>query len=219
MVMKIDKLIIIGAGGHGRVAADIADQMKIPTIKFLDFSWNNKYLTIEKNYHNTENYWDIIGKPDKATISDLVFKNFKFFVAISNNKERKSFFDLIGIENIISLIHPSSTISNNVEILNGTMISANVAINVLSKIGYGSIINTGSIIDHDCQIGNFVHIGPGVNIAGKVIIKNFSSIGLGSNIIQNISIGKNAFIGAGSLVLDNISDDVIAYGLPAKQKK
>lgn len=219
MDMTIDKLVIIGAGGHGRVAADIAEEMDIRQIQFLDISWPNINIPTKKNNNKrTENFWKIIGSPNLDTIKKLIIKEYKFFVAISDNNERKKLSELIGVDNLVSLIHPSSTISKKTVISNGSMISASVVINVFSEIGFGTIINTGAFIDHDCLIRDYVHVGPGTKIAGQVTIGNASLIGIGSNIVQNINIGKNVTIGAGSLILKDIEDDAKAFGSPAKKQ-
>ena len=85
-----------------------------------------------------------------------------------------------------------------------------------SSIEKKYIVNTGAIIEHDCKIGDYCHIAPGVHISGAVEIDKLSFIGIGTAIIQGIKIGKNVTIGAGSVVIKNIPDNVIAVGNPAK---
>jgi acetyltransferase-like isoleucine patch superfamily enzyme len=77
-------------------------------------------------------------------------------------------------------------------------------------------LNTAASVDHDCRIGDSVHIGPGARLAGLVTVGNATWIGIGSVIRESVHIGDNVLLGAGSLVLKNIPDGVVAYGSPAK---
>jgi acetyltransferase-like isoleucine patch superfamily enzyme len=84
------------------------------------------------------------------------------------------------------------------------------------KMGRHSIINVGSNINHDCEIGSFVLVGPSVSIAGYAKIGDGCWISIGTKIINRISIGKGSLIAAGSVVTKDIPAGVLAAGVPAK---
>lgn len=199
-------LIIIGAGGHGKVIADIAFQMnKWEEIYFLD------------DYSNEQ---DIMGfKVVGTSKSILEFqKDSDFIVGIGNNDIRQKInrqLELIDVP-IATLIHPNATVGLDVQISKGTVVMAGSVINTSTKIGKGVIINTGTSIDHDCVIGDFVHLSPGVHIAGTVSVGNRTWIGIGSSLVNNISISKDIIVGAGSTVLRNLTDEGIYVGSPLK---
>lgn len=115
-----------------------------------------------------------------------------------------------------SLIHPSATIGDSVNIDKGCIIYPGVIFTCDIKIGRHSIINIGTTINHDSIIGDFVTIGPGVNIPGNVKIGDECWISVGVKIINKISIGKGSFIGAGAVVTKDIPENVLAVGVPAK---
>ncbi len=71
-------------------------------------------------------------------------------------------------------------------------------------------------IGHDCSIGDFVTLYPGVSISGNVVIGDFVSMGTKSCVIENTNIGSGSFIGAGAVVIDDIERNVVAVGVPAK---
>ncbi|WP_209121738.1 acetyltransferase [Alkalihalobacillus sp. BA299] len=200
-----NKLIIIGASGHGKVAADIATKMnKWSTIAFLDDNSNIKTsLGIE-----------IIGKSADA---------FKFindcdlFVAIGNNSIRKKVYEDLESKgaSIATLIHPDSIIGQQVEICSGTVVMPGAIINCCTHIGKGCIINTGVTIDHDNIIEDYVHLSPGVHLAGNVIIGKHSWLGVGSAVINNITINNCSIIGAGAVVINNITSSGTYVGVPA----
>ncbi|MEO1814735.1 MAG: acetyltransferase [Acetobacterium sp.] len=115
-----------------------------------------------------------------------------------------------------SIVHPSANISPHSEIDEGVFIGKNVIVNGDTKILKNSILNTGCIIEHDCQIGSFVHIAPGVILSGNVIIGNNTHVGAGTVVRQDISIGDNTVIGIGSVVTKEIGGNSLAYGNPCR---
>jgi sugar O-acyltransferase (sialic acid O-acetyltransferase NeuD family) len=202
------KLIIIGAGGHGKVVADIARSQGIwNEIIFLDDQYPNRTDVLN---------WPIKGKVNDYPLYQNEYSN--IVIAIGNNKIRQEL--QIKCEtkgfNIPSLIHPRSNIASNVKIGFGCVIMAGVTVNIGVEIMRGTILNTNSTIDHDCCLGEFSHISPGANLAGNVQIGNMTWVGIGSNIIEGIRIGDNVIIGAGSTVVNDIEDSMVAYGTPCK---
>ncbi len=196
------EIYIYGAGGHGLVVASIAKACGFEKIRFID-DGENEFPSL------------------KDVISDIKGKNIPIALGIGSNRIRKKIFDNLIEEEIkiLTLIHPTSIISEDVEIGIGTVIMPNVIINTKAKIGIGVILNSGCIIEHECIIGNFVHISPGVALAGRVEIGELTHVGIGSSIIQNITIGRNCIIGAGSVIVDSIPDNKKAYGVPCRIKE
>lgn len=201
-----EKLIIIGAGGHGKVIADIAKLIGYKEIYFLDDDINK---------HKIGEY-QIIGTSKDI---DKYKEKYDFIVGIGNNNIRKRFFLILNERKIKqpSLIHPSAVIDQTVNIGQGTVVMANVVINADSKIGNSCIINTSSSIDHDCLISNYTHISPGVHIAGTVSIGECSWVGIGATVKNNVYIGSDCIIGAGSVVIDNLLEPGTYIGVPARR--
>lgn len=196
------ELIIIGAGGHGLVVADIAKQNGYQKIAFLD---DNK----EKVYD-----YPIIGNSSEA----VKYRDSDFFVAIGNNSVREHFVTALEEKdiNVISLIHPSSIIAGDVVIGNGTVIMAGAVINCKSKIGKGVILNTGCTVDHENIIGDYVHLSPGCHTSGQVVIQKETWLGTGSIVINNIEICEGCTVGAGCVVISDLSQPGTYVGVPAK---
>jgi len=202
-----DKLIIVGAGGHGKVCADIASKMgKWNTINFLDDEISNINFD---DFHIIGNLSDVAKYIDSHD----------FFVAIGNNEVRyKILQDLVKKNaNITTLIHPSSIMGLECTIGDGTVIMPGVVINCCTKIGDGCIINTSVSIDHDNKIGNFVHISPGAHLSGTVEVQDFTWVGAGVVIKNNLMITNNCIIGAGALVVKDIDEIGTYIGVPARK--
>ncbi len=203
------KLLIIGAGGHGRVVADIAIKLNIyESVSFLD---------------DDESIILSMGLPVIGKSSDILkyVKDYDIFIAVGNNAVREKL--LLNAENLGSvipiLIHPNAVVSANVILGSGTVVMAGTVINCGSTIGKGCIINTAASIDHDCNIDDFVHISPGVHIAGTVNIGKNTWVGIGANTINNINIVGECIIGAGSIVVKDILKSGIYVGNPVRRIK
>ena len=78
-------------------------------------------------------------------------------------------------------------------------------------------MNTGAIIEHDCIIGDFANICPGVSMAGHTKIGRKSFLGIGSTIMDDITVGEESVVGAGAVVIRNVPDRVVVAGVPAKE--
>lgn len=200
----MNKLIIVGAGGHGKVALEIAALMGLWTeINFVD---DNKSGVVLNH--------SIIGNMDDIEKYKLTHD---FFVAIGNNHIRKEIQTDLNNRgfSITTLVHPKSVISNFSTLGEGTIVMAGSIINPDVNIGRGCIINTNSSIDHDCKIGDFVHISPGVSIGGTSKIGDRSWICIGSTIINDINISSNIIVGAKSCVIRDLKENGTYVGSPA----
>jgi len=205
------ELAIVGASGHGKVIADIAEQLGF-IVKFYDDAYPTK-THIE--------HWPIQGtSADLITVTNTRGLPADVVVAIGNNEIRQQKIKLLQQNNfnLITLIHPSAVISQYAVIAAGTVVFASAVINAFAKVGVGCIINTAAVVEHDCNIGDFTHICPNVALAGGVIVGSKSWVGIGSQVRQLITIGDNCLIGAGSTVVINIPDNVTAFGSPAVAK-
>jgi sugar O-acyltransferase (sialic acid O-acetyltransferase NeuD family) len=202
-------LAILGASGHGKVIADIAELNGYKKISFFDDAWPEK---------SQLDSWPISG-----CSNHLIERLAEFsacIVAIGNNVIRIQKQDELHEHNatIISLIHPRAVVSKYADICFGTVIMANAVINPAVKIGQGCIINTAATIDHDCIIADGVHISPGVHLAGNIMIGKYSWLGIGCNVKQGLTIGCNVVVGVGAAVITNIDDNCVAVGVPAKPR-
>ncbi|HWR45830.1 acetyltransferase [Sporomusa sp.] len=204
-------LLILGAGGHGVVLAETAEETGLwDKIAFLD----DKYPSI-----STVAGWSVIGKVEMAI--DLVDQYFDAAIGIGDNLTRAKLLYQVkqfGYR-LPVIVHPSAYISKSAELGEGTVVFAQAAVNARAKIGCGSIINTGATVDHDCELAQGVHISPGAHVAGEVKVGEFSWMGVGASVIPRIEIGKNVLVGAGSVIIRNISDGVVVVGNPGRTLK
>lgn len=142
-----------------------------------------------------------------------------FILGIGDNSIRKKVYQLLEKKKkrILNIIHNSSSVSEFSKIGKGTFVSSGVVINALSQIGFNCIINTGAIIEHECIIGNHTHIAPGAVLLGNVKVGNNCFIGSNAVVKENTVIENNVIIGSGSVVLNNVLKNTTLVGNPGKK--
>lgn len=208
--LNLMNLYIVGAGGHGKVVADLSRLLNLyKKICFLDDNKNIGSYVLDFKIEN---------KVDYDYIKKINSKENIFFVAIGDCKVRKEILNnLLKLNtNIATLIHPLSSISSYAKIGFGTVICAGAVLGADSNVGVGSILNHSSTVDHDCVVGNYTHISPHSSLSGNVDFGELSFLGTGARIIGGKKVGKNCKIGAGAVVVSDIPDNKIAKGIPAK---
>lgn len=199
------KVIVIGAGGHGKVVADIIIKSGDVVIGFLD---DNPTLS------DTFIGYPVLGNIDVFE----AYKKCQFVIAVGNAAIREKITDRLHDVKWYTAIHPSSVISDiGVSIGEGTVIMANVVVNAGTTIGKHCIINSGAIVEHDNKIEDFVHISVGTKLAGSVRIGKKTWIGIGASVSNNISICEECMVGAGGVVIRNIEEAGTYVGVPAER--
>lgn len=203
----MERLIIIGAGGHGKVVADIAEKTgKYREIAFLD----DGPMTDCMGYA-------VIGRVCEAS---KYISEYEFFVAIGRAEIRRSVTEelLTSDARIATLIHPNAVIGKSVSIGKGTVVMAGAIVNPCAVIGDGCIINTSSSVDHDCVIGDYAHISVGAHLAGNVNIGADTWVGAGAAVINGLTVCNGCMIGAGAVVTKNICATGTYIGVPARKQ-
>lgn len=202
------KVIIIGAGGHAKVIADIIEKSEDIVYGFLDDN-------IEKGKNIIKDY-KVLGKISECNYIQSNDKHMYFIIAIGNNYTRKCIYNKYNL-NYYTAIHPNSIIGMKTTIGEGTVIMSNTCISPDTIIGKNCIINTGAIIEHDNEIADYVHVSPNATLCGTIKVGNFTHIGAGAIIRNNIKITEDCVIGAGAVVVKDILEKGTYIGVPAKK--
>ena len=168
------KIVIIGAGGHGRVICDaILAENKYELLGFVDDALpvGTHILNGFKVIESQKNMQQLKGKSDY------------FVVGIGSNNVRERLYNLaIVLFDAAVVIHPKSLVTSVASIGPGSVILANAVVNTASVIGTNSIVNIGVIVDHDCIIGDHVHLQIGSMIGSSSIVGNFYSSSIGEKV-------------------------------------
>lgn len=196
------ELVILGAGGHARVIADIARALGREVVGYLDD--NPATITVEQSL--------LLG-----SIADVeAFSTCRVIVAIGSNKTRRSI--VLDHPDLVydTLIHPSAVVSPSVTIGEGSVVMPHAVVNAGAAIGRHCIVNTGAVVEHDNRLADYVHVSPGAALGGTVAVGEGSHIGIGASVRNNVSICGGAVVGAGAVVVEDIESPGTYWGVPAK---
>jgi len=205
----MDDVIIIGAGGHGKVVLDILQaEGKYRPVGFVD---NNPSLL--------DSY--VCGLPVLGPINALPrLKRQRIrhaVIAIGDNRQRmaqKEFVDRDGVR-LVNAIHPTAYVSPKAVLGRGVVVAPGAKVVVEATIRDLAIVNTGAIVDHECDVGEGAHVCPGAVLAGRVRVGRGAFVGIGAQVIQCRSVGDFAVVGAGAAVIHDVPDHATAVGVPA----
>jgi len=209
-VSQKELIIVYGASGHAKVVLDIIERAGSYSIEFL--ADDNRSLKGEVMY----GYKVIGGKDDILSIAIR-----KAVVAIGSNRARAAVMTWLGDKGFafVTAIHPTAAVARGARVGVGTVLMAGSVVNSDAVVGDHVIINTGATIDHDCKIGNFVHIAPGSTLCGSVTVGDGSFICAGATVIPNVKIGSNVIVAAGATVITDVEDSATVIGTPARPLK
>lgn len=202
-------IYIFGTGNQAKVLFRIINSQKQYIFKYFVSDKMNKKIFLNKK---------IISLNEFMKIKE----NTNIFIAIGENLKRKKIFNLIKKKkknNFPNIFYEKKKLIKNVKFGIGNLVMPGCIINNDVKIENFCILNTGSIIEHDCKIGSFNSISPGAVLSGNCETKEDVFIGSNATIIHNIKIGKKTVIGAGTVVTKNVEDNSRIVGSPNRKIK
>ncbi len=206
----MDKIIVLGGGGHGKVV--IALLQGIGSFE-------------PAGYVDREDKGDILGVPYAGNDDCLP--------ALFSRGIRRA---AVGIGNVgddslrrrviaqaleegfsfPALVSPAAVVDGSVTVGGGTVVMPGVVIQPGTRLGRFVIVNTRASVDHDCDIGDYVHIAPGVTLCGSVTVGEGALIGAGATVIHQRRIAASAVIGAGAVVTSDCAREGLYLGTPAR---
>ncbi|GFO55069.1 hexapeptide transferase [Geomonas sp. Red276] len=200
-------IFVFGASGHAKVVIDIIEKEGRYRIAFL--------VDDDPALKGREIYgYPVVGGRDALRERWLR----QGVIAIGDNESRRSVAGWLA-ENgfrLVTAVHPAATLGRGVKVGDGTVIMAGAVINSDAVIGENVIVNTRASIDHDCEVGAFSHIAPGAVLCGEVRVGEESFVCAGATIIPNTTVGSQALVGAGATVIGDVADGVRVVGNPAR---
>jgi sugar O-acyltransferase (sialic acid O-acetyltransferase NeuD family) len=203
--------LLVGAGGHGQVVADILLARRsagedVAVAAFVDE---------DRRLHGTALLGTTVigglGQRHSVAYDGIL-------VTVGDNARRAAITrELLSDEEpLATALHPASIISAHSVVGVGTMVCAGAVIGPGAEIGIGVILNTGSSVDHHCSIGDFAHVAPGARLGGAVVVGKRTLVGIGAVILPNVTVGDDVVVGAGAVVTGDVEDGKTVVGVPAR---
>ncbi len=192
----MNSVILVGGGGHARVLADSLILQENKILGFVDPK--QKEMRVAGRwipYLGTDKILLDKKLPQKAFLVNGVG-------SVGNPKIRKQIFERFKAAgySFSAVIHPSAILARDVQRGEGVQVMAGAVVQAGTHLGNNCIINTRASVDHDCRIGDHVHIAPGAILCGGVKISEGSHVGCGAVIIQGVTVGRHLLIPANTLV-------------------
>lgn len=119
--------------------------------------------------------------------------------------------------NPLPIVHQRAWIADSAKIGQGCHVLALSAVCVEAELGRHTIINTGASVDHECILGQGVHIMPGATLAGCVVVEDFATVGSNATVLPRVRIGAAATVGAGAVVTADVPANARVAGVPARR--
>ena len=205
----MEKIILIGFGGHAKVVTDTIESSGIyriagyiekrdlPEKSFRDYRVIGSDCQLKKIYESgIRNAFISIGFLGNCDIRKQLYENLK----------------LIGFT-LPPIVDGSAVIAKDAVIGEGTYVGKNAVINASAIVDKMCIINTAAVVEHDSVIGGFSHLAVGSAACGNVSIGKNVFIGANATIIQGIHVGDNVTVGAGAVVLEDVPCNQTIYGV------
>ena len=199
-------LAVLGAGGHGRVVGDAA----LSSGCWSELVWYDDVVRTMPDGALVEGSLEALVL-DRGTTRQAA-------LGIGNAETRSFWMTRIETAEIdlVPVVHRGAHVSPSATISAGAVVLAGAVINSGATIGTGAIVNTAASVDHDCLLGHCVHVSPGANLAGGVVVEEYAWVGIGASVMQGVTIGRHAIVGAGAAVVRDVPPNSTVVGVPAR---
>lgn len=207
----MSSLLIWGAGGHAAVVADIARWTGWTVVGFVNDQPGGA-VCVRK------------GEPavyDRNGAEAMVQRVVRHaVVAIGDPRvrlEKASLLEAWGCTFPV-LVHPRAVVADTAVLGPGTVVCPGAVVAPLTRVGPFCILNTLASADHECDLGEAVHLSPGARLGGRVSVGRGTWIGIGACVRDGVRLGEWCYVGAGAALVADLPDASLAYGVPAKRR-
>lgn len=211
------EVVLWGGTGHSRVLRELLNRLGMVVTAVIDNS------EIDPPFAGVETIRGVEGL--KAWLSSRAEGATKpsFALAIGGGYGRDRLaiakdLDALGMQPV-SLVHPTAMIASDAVLGLGSQVLIGATVATCVRIGAYSIINSRASVDHDCIIGDGVHIGPGATLCGQIEVGDGVFVGAGATVLPRIKIGNDATIGAGAVVTKDVAPGMTVLGVPARPQR
>jgi len=191
---------VYGAGGHGKVVADLlVSRGEKEFAGFVDDCeelWGAKVMRFTVLGGGEWLHWEA-GSGRIAVALGVGDNASRHWIA-----ESCAYW---GAE-ILTVVHPRAAVSRAARVGRGSVVMANASVNV----------NSGAVVEHDAEVGEYAHVAPNAAMGGGSSLGAFSHLGINASVLPCVHIGAHSVVGAGAVVVENLPDEVVAIGIPAR---
>ena len=207
------RIVILGAGAHGRAIADLLDEGSgLTLVGFTD--------TDSKLAGQTVLGVPVLGDDGAAVRAVRGGQCDGALVGVGNTAmaARRALGGLLSSAAIPSPVvtHPRATVAASVSVGAGTVVFAGAVLGARVRCGANVVVYSGAIIEHDSVLEDHAYLGPGALLAGNVVVREGAFIGVGAVVLPGVEIGRDAIVGAGAVVTGAVDPGTTVAGVPAR---
>lgn len=190
-------LVIVGAGDHGQVVADVAQTAGRQVLGHLD---------------------DDPSRPNLLADDDPRLEQAQFIVAIGDNAIRLKVHERLLDEGrtLTNVIHPAAVISPAATLGRGVFVGPLAIVNTQATVHDAAILNSAAVVEHDCVVGRAAHLAPAAALAGRVEVGERALVGVGAKVLPGVALGQHCIVGAGAVAVTDVPDYTTVTGVPAR---
>jgi len=174
------RLLVIGAGGHGRAVAEAAELgVSHAVAGFLDDAPDVEH-----------DIWGIPVWGSSSMLAELLGRVDEVVVAIGNNTVRRALHQRVretGLT-LATIVHPAALLSPRAVVGPGSVLMAGAIVGTQARLGEGVIVNCGAVVDHDCVVENFGHLGVKAGMAGGAVLGAGAWMQAGSSLGYGVTV-------------------------------
>jgi UDP-perosamine 4-acetyltransferase len=213
--MPRERFVIWGAGGHGRVVADVIRAAGHVVVGYVDRDAGKLGAVVEPGgaavlcgeEELMQGLATGAGLPEGATALAL---------GVGANTLRWACVRLVPPAWLPPVVHPAAMVSPSARLGEGTVVFPGAIVNAAACVGRGVIVNSGAIVEHDCTVGDGAHVAPGAVLTGNVTVGRTALIGARAVVLPGVAVGDGGTVGSGAVVARNVPAGATVAGVPAR---
>lgn len=206
----MNNIVIIGAGGHARVLADVLTSRGLAPHGFVD-----------PNVAVGSIIAGVTVLGDDSWLDEHRGSNLHVVVGIGSTgslRARINMYDALQQKglHVVGAVHASTIIGSECRIDQTAQVLPGCVVNNAATLGANVVLYSGVIVEHDCTINDHAYLSPRVTLCGGATVGTRSFIGAGATVLPGVTIGSDVIVGAGAVVNRDVPDGVTVMGIPAK---
>jgi len=200
------KLYVYGASGHGKVVAEILRALGLDFEGFIDDGLPVGTPVLDRTVMGPHQFLQSRGNTCAVALG----------IGANATRERLAARVRDLGATLFTAVHPSAIISPSARLGSGTVVMAGAVVNAEAIVGQGVILNTRSVTEHECRVGDFAHLCPGSTLGGQAQFGRRSQLGLNASVIHLGVVGDDVTVGAGACVVRPVDSGQTVVGVPAR---
>lgn len=201
------RILVYGGGGHAKVLLDLLAVSDSYTVVGVvdDHLARGLYVLGSQ----------VLGGADAlpGLVEDGVLLAVNGVGGISQPQARLAVFDRLAGAGLTcpAMVHPTALVEPSAMLEDGVQVLALAYVGSAARVGFGSLLNTSAVVNHDCLVGRHVGISPGALLAGGVTLGDHCLVGMGATVNVGVVIGDGARIGNSAVVKADVGQGAIVH--------